>query len=152
MAHDYRAIAETVYSIFERGATDELTTVFAPGFIEHDVLPGSTATGIDLVAEWVRMSRSSMPDARYTIQSIVGFGDEVACRVRLTGTHKGEMFGIPGSGRKIDVMLMDWVRLTSSGQIAEHWGTMEESKLMAQIGIPTQAPPIDLTTPATIPV
>jgi steroid delta-isomerase-like uncharacterized protein len=152
MAHDYRAIAERVYGIFERGAVDELTEVFAPGFIEHDELPGSTATGIDLVAEWVRMSRSSMPDARYTIESVVGAGDEAVCRVRCTATHQGEMFGIPATGNRIDVMLMDWVRLTPDGQIAEHWGTMEESKLMAQIGIPTQATAIDLTTPASMPV
>jgi steroid delta-isomerase-like uncharacterized protein len=151
MAHDYRALAESVYSIFERGATDELAAVFAPGFIEHDELPGSAATGIDLVTEWVQMSRSSMPDARYTIESVVGNGDEACCRVRLTGTHQGEMFGIPATGNKIDVLLMDWVRLTPDGQVAEHWGTMQESKLMAQLGIPTQAT-IDLTTPATAPV
>jgi predicted ester cyclase len=61
------------------------------------------------------------------------------------------MFGIPATGNKIDVLLMDWVRLTPDGQVAEHWGTMQESKLMAQLGIPTQAT-IDLTTPATAPV
>ncbi|HUP99262.1 MAG TPA: ester cyclase [Aeromicrobium sp.] len=149
MAHDYRAIAETVYSIFERGATDELTTVFAPGFIEHDELPGSTASGIDLVAEWVQTSRSSMPDARYTIESVVGSGDEACCRVRMTGTHKGEMFGIPPTGNKIDIQLMDWVRLTPNGQIVEHWGSMQESKLMEQLGVAAPQS-IDLTTPATL--
>jgi steroid delta-isomerase-like uncharacterized protein len=152
MAHDYRALAETVYSIFERGATDELPAVFAPGFIEHDELPGSDATGIDLVTEWVQMSRTAMPDARYTIESVVADGDQVCCRVRLTATHQGELFGIPATGNKIDVLLMDWVRLTPDGQVAEHWGMFQESKMMAQIGIPTQATSIDLTTPATIPV
>jgi predicted ester cyclase len=148
MAHDYRALAETVYSIFERGAVNELEGVFAPGFIEHDELPGSTATGIDLVAEWVQMSHSSMPDARYTIESVVGSGDEACCRVRLTATHQGELMGVPATGNKIDVLLMDWVRLAPNGQVVEHWGTFQESKLMAQIGIPAQPTTIDLTTPA----
>ncbi|MBK5307957.1 MAG: ester cyclase [Frankiaceae bacterium] len=151
MAHDYRALAERVYSIFERGAVDELTTVFAPGFIEHDELPGSTATNIDLVREWVQMSRTSMPDARYTIESVVGSGDDACCRVRLTGTHQGEMLGMPATGNKIDILLMDWVRLTADGQVAEHWGVMQEGALMAQLGV--MAPQtIDLTTPATISV
>ena len=149
MAHDYRSLAETVYSIFERGAVDELTTVFAADYIDHDELPGTTAKNLDLVREWVQMSRSSMPDARYTIESVVGSGNEACCRVRLTGTHQGEMFGIPPTGNKIDILLMDWVRLTPTGQVAEHWGTMEESKLLAQLGV-TAPQTIDLTTPATV--
>jgi predicted ester cyclase len=152
MAHDYKAIAERVYRIFETGAIDELQGVFAPGFVEHDELPGSDATGIDLVVEWVQMSTTAFPDARYTIESVIGNGNECVCRVRLTGTHQGEAFGLPASGNKVDVLLMDWVRLTDLGQVVEHWGTMQESKLMAQIGIPTQATSIDLTTPATLPV
>jgi len=104
------------------------------------------------VVEWVKMSTNAFPDARYMLESVVGHGNEAVCRVRLTGTHRGEVFGIPGTGRKIDILLMDWVRLTNDGQVAEHWGTMQESKLMAQIGIPAQATPIDLTTPATTPV
>ena len=151
MGHDYRAIAETVYSIFERGATAELPAVFAPGFIEHDELPGSTATGIDLVAEWVQLAKAGMPDARYTIESIVGSADEACCRVRLTATHQGELFGIPATGNKIDVLLMDWIRLTPEGQIAEHWGTVQEAKLLEQLGV-GMPQAIDLTTPATAPV
>jgi predicted ester cyclase len=152
MAHDYRTIAETVYGIFERGATEELTTVFAPGFIEHDELPGFTGTGIDLVTEWVRRSRTALPDARYAIESVVGNGLEAVVRVRLTGTHKGELFGIPATGKKVDVLLMDWVRLARNGQIVEHWGLMQESTLMTQLGVAAPPATIDLTTPATIPV
>jgi predicted ester cyclase len=95
------------------------------------------------------MSKAALPDARYTIESAVGTGDEAVCRVRLTGTHQGELFGIPATGKKIDVLIMDWVRLNASGQVVEHWGVMQESALMAQLGIPTQPTSIDLTTPAT---
>src|SRR3954471_11093420 len=151
MAHDYRALAEQVYGIFERGAAQEVNAVFAPGFIEHDELPGSTATGLDLVTEWIEMSRSALPDARYTIESVVGSGDEAVCRVRLTGTHQGELFGIPATGRKIDILLMDWVRLAADGRVVEHWGVMQEGALMAQLGM-TAPTTIDLTRPATAPV
>ena len=151
MAHDVRTLAEAVYSVFERGAVDELPSLFAPGFIEHDELPGSTATGIDLVTEWVQMSRTALPDARYTIESIVQSGDEACCRVRMTGTHQGELFGIPATGKAVDVMLMDWVRIAPDGRVAEHWGLMQEGVLMAQLGVSAPAT-IDLTTPATAPV
>lgn len=149
MAHDYRALAETVYGIFERGAVDELTNVFATDYIDHEEIPGSTSTGIDLVADWVKMSSAALPDAHYTLESVVGSGDEAVCRVRLTGTHQDELFGIPATGKKIDVLIMDWVRLNASGQVVEHWGVMQEGALMAQLGIPAQPTAIDLTTPAT---
>jgi predicted ester cyclase len=129
MAHDYRAIA--------------------PTFIEHDELPGSAATGLDLVKEWVQMSRTALPGAKYRIESVVGSGNEAVCRVRLTGTHRGVLFGIPATGKKVDILLMDWVRLSPTGQITEHWGTMQESKLLEQLGVmPAQT--IDLTTPARV--
>jgi predicted ester cyclase len=149
MAHDYRAMAERIYSIFERGAVDELQGVFAPGFIEHEELSGSDAVGIDLVVEWVNMSTTAFPDARYMLESVVGQGDEAVCRVRLTGTHRGPVFGIPATGNKVDVLIMDWVRLTDDGQVAEHWGAMEESKLMQQLGVAAPPAQIDLTTPTT---
>jgi predicted ester cyclase len=148
MAHDYRAIAEKVYDIFERGAVDELAPAFAPTFIEHDELPGSTATGLELVKEWVQTTNRALPGARYKIESVVGSGNEAVCRVRLTGNHRGELFGIPATGKKVDILLMDWVRLTPKGQIAEHWGLMQESVLMAQLGAATPQT-IDLTAPAT---
>ena len=150
MAHNYRAIAAKVYSIFERGAVDELSGIFTPAFIEHDELPGSTATGLDLVKEWVQMSHTGLPDARYHLESVVGSGNQVVCRVRLTGTHRGEFMGIPATGNKVDILLMDWVRLTPSGRVAEHWGTGQEGKLMAQLGVAAPGLTIDLTTPASM--
>jgi steroid delta-isomerase-like uncharacterized protein len=145
MGRDYRGLAEQVYDIFERGAADELSTVFEPDLIEHDELPGTTATGRELVAEWVTLLSKAFPDARYTIQSAVGSGDEAVYRVRFTATHRGEFLGIPATGRKVDVLLMDWIRIGPTDRVAEHWGAMQESKLMAQLGIPQQATSIDLT-------
>jgi steroid delta-isomerase-like uncharacterized protein len=149
MAHDYRAIAERVYSAFERGDVTALPDLFASDYVEHEESPASTATGIELVAEWIESSANAFPDARYTIESVVGAGNEAVCRVRMTGTHRGAMFGIPATGNRIDVLLMDWVRLNDDGHIAEHWGTMQESKLMTQLGVPAQSTAIDLTSPVT---
>jgi predicted ester cyclase len=149
MEYDYRELAERVYDIFERGAVDELSTVFEPDFIEHDELPGTIATGRDLVAEWVTMSSTAFPDATYAIESVVGSGAEAVVRVRFTGTHRGDFWGIAPTGRTVDVMLIDWVRIGTSARVAEHWGAMQESKLMTQLGVPQQATTIDLTTPAT---
>lgn len=146
MTHNHRALAEQVYGIFTRGAVDELPQVFAADYVEHELLPGSTATGTAAVAEWVQMTTTGISGVNYRIDSVVGSGDEVCCRVQLTGKHTGELFGAPATGNDIDVMIIDWVRLDDEGKVVEHWGAFHESEFMSQIGIvPGAEATVDLT-------
>ncbi|MDX6225159.1 MAG: hypothetical protein QOE64_1535 [Frankiales bacterium] len=148
MAHNYRKLAAQVYDIFARGAVKELPSVFAADFIEHEQLPGSQTTGMAAVQEWIEATKTGISDISYRLDSVVGQGDEAVCRVQLTGTHTGELFGAPATGNAIDVMILDWVRISDDGKVVEHWGAFQESHLMAQLGIATAPAAIDLTTPA----
>jgi predicted ester cyclase len=148
MAHNYRKLAEQVYDIFTRGAIKEIPTAFSADFIEHEELPGSNATGLATVEEWITSTKRGISNIAYRLDSVVGQGDEAVCRVQLTGTHTGELFGAPATGNAIDVMIMDWVRISDDGKVAEHWGAFQEGQLMAQLGVSTAATAIDLTIPA----
>src|SRR6185503_1261686 len=44
-----------------------------------------------------------MPDYQTTIVDLIAEGDKVAARVRITGTHTGDFYGIPPTGRHIDL-------------------------------------------------
>jgi steroid delta-isomerase-like uncharacterized protein len=149
MAHNYRKLAEHVYDIFTRGAVDELPGVFATDFIEHQEVPGADGTPLGAVTQWVQMSTTGLSNLNYRIDSVVGSGNQVVCRVQLQGTHTGEFMGVPATGNKVDVMIMDWVRLTDDGKIAEHWGCGEDMRLMEQLGLTAGASTIDLTQKAT---
>lgn len=40
-------------------------------------------------------------------------------RVRATGTHEGELMGMPATGRSVDVQLIDIMRFDEDGLVAE---------------------------------
>jgi steroid delta-isomerase-like uncharacterized protein len=149
MGQDFRGLAEQVYDIFTRGALGELSNVFEADFIEHEQIPGSDATGFAAVTDWVKTSKAAFPDISYKLESVVGSGNEAVCRVRMSGTHKGEFMGIPATGKPIDIQVIDWVRISDAGKVVEHWGAMQESELMTQLGVGPAAS-IDLTQPAGV--
>jgi steroid delta-isomerase-like uncharacterized protein len=62
--------------------------------------------------------RLGMPDFQTKIEDIVAEGDKVALRITWSGTHKGELMGIPATGKHISVTEMQFYRF-ENGQIAE---------------------------------
>jgi predicted ester cyclase len=61
-------------------------------------------------------------------------GDRVAVRSTMRGAHEGEVVGVPGSGKRIEVSGYDFVRMEND-RAAEHWGAIDSAALMEQIGM-----------------
>ena len=74
------------------------------------------------------------PTSQMTIEDTIVEGDKVVTRVRATGTHQGDFMGIPATGNRIDVPLIDIARIRD-GKIAEHWGVMDGAAMMQQLGV-----------------
>ena len=53
-------------------------------------------------------------------EDVLASGDKVVARVRATGTHEGELMGMPGTGKSADVQLIDIVRFDEDGLVAVH--------------------------------
>ena len=58
--------------------------------------------------------------------------------VRTTGTHTGEMMGIPPSGRRIELLSPNIGRMRD-GRAAEHWADQSMFQFLQQIGALEQA-------------
>ena len=81
---------------------------------------------------------SSFPDLRHEIVELVAEGDKVAVHFNVTGTHKGELQGIPPTGKKVSFGAMDFITLMN-GKIVEDWLNADILGVMQQIGaIPVQ--------------
>jgi predicted ester cyclase len=59
--------------------------------------------GPDGFAQFVKTVRVALPDIRATIQKMVAEGDYVAMWNTATATHRGELFGMSPSGKRIDM-------------------------------------------------
>lgn len=85
----------------------------------------------------INMMRSGFPDIQWTLEDIVVEGDKIAARFTMRGTHQGNFFGVPPTGKSIIVQAMNFYYL-SEGQIIGEHGQPDFLGLLQQIGaIPT---------------
>jgi steroid delta-isomerase-like uncharacterized protein len=83
---------------------------------------------------------TAVPDARLELGDAFEAGDRVAARLTITGTHEGELMGVPASHRPISVELITILRFSDQGRIAERWNVADFLSMLQQIGaIPTAA-------------
>ena len=65
---------------------------------------------------------------------VVAEGDIVAGRMTTKGTHKGDLMGIPPTGKQVEFTEIHIVRI-ANGKAVEHWGNQDDSTLMQQLGV-----------------
>ena len=74
-------------------------------------------------------------DGVWTIEEIiVGEHDRVTVRWTGTGTHKGELMGIPPTGKSVRVAAISVLRM-AGGKIAEIWQTWDTLGMLQQLGV-----------------
>jgi len=112
----------------------------ADDFVEHEETPGLAPTK-DGVLEFFRMQLAGFPDLRMNPQDVLVSDDKVVIRSKLTGTHQGELMGVPATGRSIDVSLIDIIRFGDDGLAHEHWGVIDSMTIMQQLGVIPAGPP-----------
>jgi len=77
--------------------------------------------------------RRAFPDRVDTGVEIIAEGDMVGYLFKLTGTHKGNLFGIEPTGKTVDVYEVGIFKLID-GKISEGWFMADEVALLRQIG------------------
>ena len=77
---------------------------------------------------------SAFPDLHITTNMLVAEADKV-CKVWTAhSTHKGELMGIPATGKSIVVKGIEVFRI-ADGKIAELWASMDNLGMMQQLGV-----------------
>lgn len=107
-----------------------------PNVVDHYAPPGLPpgAEGWNLNRKQLR---GAFPDCRWEEQAMVAEGDLVVGRYVLRGTHQGEFFGIPPTGRSIEVSNIHILRI-AGGVIVEHWGHGDDLGMLGQLGAAPQ--------------
>jgi steroid delta-isomerase-like uncharacterized protein len=74
------------------------------------------------------------PDAKVDPIAMFGAGDLVAVRLRVKGTHRGELMGVAASGNQVDVEQITIFKLDGEGRCVERWVRLDELSFLQQIG------------------
>lgn len=83
---------------------------------------------------YVSASRLAFPDLHITFEDTVAEGDKVASRITLQGTHKGELAGIPVTGKQIKVAGLSIDRL-EGGKFVETFVISDVLGMLRQLGV-----------------
>src|SRR3712207_9068306 len=74
------------------------STLFPYTTLFRSAAPPGWRPGRDTVKQYVAMHHNAFPDVKATLDDIVAQGDRVAYRWSTSGTHLGELAGIPPTG------------------------------------------------------
>jgi steroid delta-isomerase-like uncharacterized protein len=126
-----RAI-ETLYRAFNEQNPDLLDEVLMPDWQDIPLGTGQQP-GLAGMKPIVAMFGEAFPDVKITIQDMFGRDGHVAVRAQITGTHQGEFFGIPPTGKPIAIAIHEFHYLTED-RITHTWHLEDWFGMLNQIG------------------
>ncbi len=107
-----------------------------PVLLTEDVrFRGSLAqskNGLAEFAEYVDFVRRAFPDFTNEVEEVISDGDKAFARLTYRGTHRGELFGIAATGRKVQYAGAAVFRFRGD-RIAELWVLGDVSGLISQL-------------------
>jgi steroid delta-isomerase-like uncharacterized protein len=124
------------------GRLELLDDVVAPDYRQDNRSVGAGREG--LKALFGRL-RAAFPDLSVSVDQLVGEADAVVAVTRMRGTQRGDLPGVPASGRTVDVSSID-VYTVADDRIVEHFGRFDELGMLEQLGVAH-----DLSWPGPIP-
>jgi steroid delta-isomerase-like uncharacterized protein len=134
MSEQYKALVRlSLEDDISKGNVAIAEQIIAPDFVDH-INPPGMQHGLEGHKAIVALFRAAFPDQWWHIEDLIAEGDRVVARTTMTGTHQGEFFGIPATGRAVSVSGVHIIRI-ADGKIAEHWGTNDDLGLLRQLGV-----------------
>jgi steroid delta-isomerase-like uncharacterized protein len=125
-----RRETEEVWNNHNPDAIDEF---YAPDYVNHNAPPGMPNDREGHKA-LVSAYLGAFPDLKVTNDILVAEGDIVVNRSTGTGTHTGELMGIPATGKRMTVTTIAIARV-AGGKIAEMWSEVDLMGMMQQLGV-----------------
>jgi len=122
-----------IEELFGGGNYDVAHELVSAGAVGHDPALPEPVNGPKGLIEAARGYRDAFPDLRMTADQSIAEGDYVATRWTGRGTHKGELFGIPATGKEATVTGISIDRW-ADGKIVESWTNWDTLGLLQQIG------------------
>ena len=123
--------------VMNRGNLSVIDDLTGKDFVDHQAPPGVPPTPEGFKA-FVTMFRAAFPDLHYTLDDTIAEGDKVVTYTTAHGTMKGDLMGMPASGKSATWSEIHITRF-ENGKAAEHWGVVDQLGMLVQLGF-AQAP------------
>jgi steroid delta-isomerase-like uncharacterized protein len=133
--NDCKSLIRRYYSeLWNAWSTTALEELISPNIVFRGSI-GTTVNGIEEFKQYVNKIRTAFPDFHNHIEDIISEGDKVSAKLTYTGTHRGELFGFSGTGKKISYQGMAIFQFRE-GKIVSGYVLGDTESLKRQIGQP----------------
>jgi steroid delta-isomerase-like uncharacterized protein len=134
MSEENKAIARRIFEEVWKGKLD-----VADEILEANDVAVAHGLGVELppgegFKQFVSIYRSAFPDVHFTIEDQIAEGDKVVTRWTARGTHKGELMGIPATGKQVVVTGIS-INHFVGGKSVEAWNNWDGLGMMQQLGV-----------------
>jgi steroid delta-isomerase-like uncharacterized protein len=133
MLKDKESVIRRLIDVVNSGDLDPLDEILSPDMV-YRTSGYPEIHGIDEMKAFLDSGRTAFPDGRITIDRVVTGGDMVTYHYTFTGTHRGEWFGIPPTGRRISIATISMDRVVD-GKIVESVEVSDNLDFLQQLGI-----------------
>jgi steroid delta-isomerase-like uncharacterized protein len=132
-----RIVRAFIEAAFNQHRADKAAEYMTPDIKWHGGTLG-TVEGRDNFAGLIGAIVAALPDLKNVEQDVIAERDIVSVRAVVQGTHKGDLLGIPASGRQVKWDAVDVYRV-ADGKIAEEWAA--DDLLAFVYGVGAYTPP-----------
>ncbi len=135
-----KAADRKMHDAINKGRFEVVDELCPENVVVHDpTIPGGLVKGREPFKLYLTTYRTAFPDFHIEDLDVIAEGDHISGRMRVTGTHKGELMGNPPTGKKIDFETLFMIRF-KDGLEAEYWLPGNPMALAEQLGIMPKIP------------
>jgi len=127
VARDYN------HSVFNQHQPERAREYVTTDVVWHGGSLG-TVSGVEGMTALLTGFIGALPDLHAVEQDVIASNDLVAMRLVVTATHKGDLLGIPATGRVVRWDAVDIYRVTNDGKISEEWASDDMAAFASQLG------------------
>ena len=127
-------ISRAAFEMFNTGDTSAAADIIAEGAVGHDPALPEETSGPEGFKQTVEGYRTAFSDLKLTVEEMFSDGDYVCTRWTSSGTHDGDMMGIPPTGKHATVTGMSIDKI-QDGKVVESWNEWDNAGLMQQLGL-----------------
>lgn len=128
-----KIVTAFIDALFTQGDLDSVDAYLAEDFVNHDPPFGASADREGMRAAGA-MFRAALPDWHSDLELLVGEGDLVVEKFTASGTQRGELMGVTGNGRRVQLKGINVFRVRD-GRIVERWGRLDDLGVLRQLGL-----------------
>ncbi len=138
-----RLVLRTYEELVMGGNFDNLEELVHDDYVDYTQPPGwpTDRAGLQLQVEYFRRA---FPDIHVRFEEMIAEGDLVIHRQIMSGTHRGEFFGIAPTGNHVEMAGFHLFRI-KDGKLIEHRANNDDIGMLRQLGaIPAEPEQVEV--------